>query len=394
MKLRDSIPGRAPVRILLDYRPALRQRTGVGEYVHELTRALTDNPAPDETLVLFSSSWKDRLPPDAKGDSRDATTREVVDIRIPVRVLNYAWHRLEWPAVEWLSRHPIDIAHSMHPLLLPTRAAAQVVTVHDLDFLDNPERTRAEIRRDYPMLAAAHANRADRVIAVSRHTAGEVENRLGVPASKITVCSPGRPQWPRRLVEPDDGRILFLGTLEPRKNLGVLLDAYEQLLAVYPTAPRLTLAGGHTPDSAPLIERTARPPLAGRVELTGYVDPSRRQEQYRRALVFVLPSHTEGFGIPALEAMTCGVPVIAANRGALPEVVGTAGLLVDATNPRALAEALHRVLADADVRERMRQGGWAQAERFDWRETARHVREAWALAREARSRRSSTGTRG
>ena len=205
-------------------------------------------------------------------------------------------------------------------------------------------------------------------------------------------CSPGRPPWPRRLTEPADGRILFLGTLEPRKNLGVLLDAYEQLVAAYPAAPPLTLAGGHTPDSAPLIERTTRPPLAGRVELTGYVDPSRRQEQYRRALVFVLPSHTEGFGIPALEAMTCGVPVIAANRGALPEVVGAAGVLVDATNSGMLAEALHRVLTDAGVRDRMRHDGWARSERFDWRDTARRVREAWTLAREARGRRSTSGT--
>jgi glycosyltransferase involved in cell wall biosynthesis len=278
----------------------------------------------------------------------------------------------------------------MHPLLLPTRTAAQIVTVHDLDFLDNPERTRAEIRRDYPVLAAAHAKRADRVVAVSNHTAAEVERRLEVPSSKITVCSPGRPAWPKRLMEPANGGILFLGTLEPRKNLAILLDAYEQLVTRYPGAPPLTLAGGHTADSTPIIERTTRPPLAGRVELTGYVDPARRQEHYRRALVFVLPSHAEGFGIPALEAMTCGVPVIAANRGALPEVVGSAGVLFDATDSGALAEALHRVLTDRGARERMRQDGWTQAERYDWRETARRVREAWEMASAARRRRRAS----
>jgi glycosyltransferase involved in cell wall biosynthesis len=276
---------------------------------------------------------------------------------------------------------------------MPARSAAQIVTVHDLDFLDHPERTHAEIRRDYPALAGAHARRADRVVAVSHHTAGETQRRLDVDASQISVCSPGRPAWPRRTDEPPDGRILFLGTLEPRKNLGVLLDAYEMLIARNSGAPMLTLAGGHTPASAALLERTRRPPLAGRVELTGYVDPSRRQEQYQRAIVFVLPSHTEGFGIPALEALTCGVPVIAARRGALPEVVGSAGLLFEATDPQALAEALQRVLADRALRDRMREDGWTQAARFDWHTTANRVREAWTLAREARARLRRTGVR-
>lgn len=385
------------MRILLDYRPALRQRTGVGEYVHELARALAETRLPGESLVLFSSSLKDRLSLQGfASDSQGAASGgppEVVDLRIPVRVLNYTWHRLEWPPVEWLTKGPVDIAHSAHPLLMPSRNAVQIVTVHDLDFLDSPERTRAEIRRDYPALAGAHARRADRVVAVSHHTADEVQRRLDVDASSISVCSPGRPSWPRRTVEPPDGRILFLGTLEPRKNLGVLLDAYEMLIARDPAAPMLTLAGGHTPASTAIVERANRPPLADRVELTGYVDPSRRHEQYLNAIVFVLPSHAEGFGIPALEALTCGVPVIAANRGALPEVVGSAGLLFDPTDPRALADALQRVLADRALRDRMREDGWNQAARFDWHATANRVREAWALAREARDRRRRAGAR-
>src|SRR5207245_10794964 len=99
---------------------------------------------------------------------------------VPVRLLNFAWHRLGWPPIERFAG-PVDVAHSLHPLLMPARHAARIVTVHDLDFLDHPERTRAEIRRDYASLAPAHAGEAGAVIAVSEFTRRDVERRLGVP---------------------------------------------------------------------------------------------------------------------------------------------------------------------------------------------------------------------
>ncbi len=369
------------MRILLDYRPALRERTGVGEFVHELSRALVATAEPGESITLFSASWRDRLSPDAVPGAA------TVDRRIPVSLLNYAWHRLEWPPAERLAGGTFDIAFSGHPLLMPSRTAARVVTVHDLDFLDHPERTRAEIRRDYPSLASAHALRADHVIAVSPHTARQVTNRLGVPESRVSVCSPGAPDWPRRTEEPPDGVILFLGTLEPRKNLGALVDAYEALLArATAPVPRLVLAGRARPEMQPLLERLAGPPFAGHVELTGYVEPARRLEVYDRALVLVMPSHTEGFGIPALEAMTRGIPVVAANRGALPDVVGPAGVLVDPDDAQNLSRAIGTLVDSRKERDRLREAGWGQARRFSWRETAGEVREAWAMALEHRQK--------
>jgi glycosyltransferase involved in cell wall biosynthesis len=123
------------------------------------------------------------------------------------------------------------------------------------------------------------------------------------------------------------------------------------------------------------------------VELPGYIDPARRLEVYDRALVLVMPSFLEGFGLPALEAMTRGIPVVAADRGALPEVLGDAGLLVDPTRPEAIADALSRVAGDASRRQGMRERGWVQARRYRWRDTADRAREAWALAIERRARR-------
>jgi glycosyltransferase involved in cell wall biosynthesis len=369
------------VRILVDYRPALRERTGVGEYVHQAATALVATAPAGESLVLFSASWKDRLQPGVVPGA------SIVDRRIPVRLLNRLWHRLEWPPVERFAG-PVDVAQSAHPLLIPSPYAVRLVTVHDLDFLDHPERTQGEIRRDYPLLARAHVRRADRVIVVSTHTAGEVERRFDVPRGRMSICPPGVPSWPFRAHEPGtNGCVLFLGTLEPRKNIGALVDAYEHLLTRRPDAPPLVLAGRVTPEAEPVLRRTRVAPLAGRVELPGYIAPERRLELYQRALVFVLPSHTEGFGMPAAEAMMTGVPVIAANRGALPETVGTAGRLLDDTSVEALSGALDEVLADRALRDRMRAAGRRHAEQFTWTRTATALREAWHLASDERARR-------
>ncbi len=191
------------MRVLLDYRAALRERSGVGEYTHQLVRALLaapPRPGVSIDLTVFSSSSKDRLQADPELDGAQR-----VDRQIPVRLLNLAWHRLGWPPVERLAGGRFDVAHSMHPLLMPARDAAQVVTIHDLNFLLHPERTRAEVRRDYPALARSHANRADHVIVVSAFTKHEVSRQLGVPDERISICSPGRPAWEPRPAAPSNG---------------------------------------------------------------------------------------------------------------------------------------------------------------------------------------------
>lgn len=368
------------MRILLDYRPALRQRTGVGEYVHELARALvaTAPAGGSESLCLFSSSWSDRLPPQVIPGAT------VIDRRVPVRVLNLLWHRAGWPSIELLTGGAFDVAHAAHPLRLPARRAAQVVTVHDLDFLLHPERTHGEIRRDYSALAPAHIRAADAVAVVSPHTASEVVRLTGVSRDHIVVCPLGRPEWTPRDAEPADAPLLFLGTIEPRKNVDLLLEAYTRLLARrgergLPT-PRLTLAGGAGLDAGPILERAAAPPLAGHVDVLGYVEPDRRRDIYASALACVMPSHTEGFGLPALEAMTTGVPVVAADQGALPDVVGQAGVLFPAGDADALADALDRLIDSPEQRARMRDAGLEQSRAFTWTHTAARTREAWALA--------------
>jgi glycosyltransferase involved in cell wall biosynthesis len=360
------------VRILLDYRPALRQRTGVGHYVHELAAAMLPLLLPGESLVLFSSSRKDRLDPEGLPGAT------LVDVRVPVRLLNLAWHRLERPRVERFAG-PVDVAHSTHPLLLPSRhRAVKVVTVYDLDFLDHPGRTRAEIRRDYPALAASHAQRADLVVVISEHTAREVQHRLGVPADRVVLCRPGAP--PASNAPPADGRgpILFVGTIEPRKNLPTLFAAYEDLVARNPGAPPLVLAGGTVEQSGEILDGLrARAAIAGRVEYRGYVSSAEREALYASASMLVLPSFHEGFGMPAVEAMQAGVPVIASTGGALPEVVGTAGITVDPADAAGFSAAMERLLADPAERQRRIEAGRQQARLFSWPASAATLLEAY-----------------
>ncbi len=312
------------MRILLDYRPALRARTGVGEYAHELATALARQLAPDDSLVLFSSSWKDRLAPGA------IPGVPVIDARVPVTFLNLAWHRLEWPPIETFAGE-VDVVHSMHPLLMPAQRAAQVVTIHDLYFLDAPENTSGGNPARLPCsrrIARAAGRRSHHGLGL--HRAADPSRSSESPAERISVCPNGAPGGRRsriaRLPAGNVRHVLFMGTIEPRKNVGALLRAYAGLLDAKAgrAAARPRRAARHQRASRCSTNwRGRRSPAT--CAISGMSSDAERERLYRQASMVVLPSLDEGFGLPALEAMTIGVPVVVSSRGALPEVVGEPG---------------------------------------------------------------------
>jgi glycosyltransferase involved in cell wall biosynthesis len=377
------------VRIVLDYRPALRERTGVGEFVHELTRALAAEKlrrGRNDQLAVLTTSWKDRPAPDLASELPGV---EVLDRRIPVRAITWSWNRLGWPPIEWFAG-AADVVHAQSPLIIPTRDAARVITIHDLDFLTRPDRAQAEMRRDYPALVHKHASRADQIVVSSHYTAGEVMRQLGVPRYRLTVCSPGAPRWASDVAKQRAGSdlgstILFVGTLDPRKNIAGLLDAYEKLLSRRPDAPTLVIAGRIPDAAAPLVARIGRPPLAGGVELRGYVPNHERPSLYRQARMLVLPSFEEGFGLPVLEAMASGVPVIVSDRGSLPEVAGDAATPIPPDHVEALSAEMERLL-DRDAARQAVSRGLVQAARYTWENCAASALDAYreAIANQAR----------
>jgi len=366
------------MRILVDYRPALRARTGVGEYIRRLVQAYTGTQRDEVTLL--TSSWKDRPAPTLGAELRAA----VVDRRVPVSVLNYLWHRHEWPPVELLAGG-MDVVHAAHPLLIPSRHAAQIVTIHDLFFLDHPERVRDEIRRDYPQLAPQHARRADAIITSSVRTQRMIVERLGVAEDRVYCCPPGAPTWTtlgRAPNVPPNGYALLLGTLEARKNVGVVLDAFTRLAHSGQT-PKLVIAGSATTDATEWLARISQPPLKDIVEYVGYVPDERRESLFTGARMLLLPSLDEGFGLTALEAMSAGVPLVASNRGSLPEVVAKGGLLIEPDDVAQWTSIIHRLAGDEAMARDLACAGLERAKAFTWEGTATTLAQAYrdAVAR-------------
>ena len=383
------------MRLFLDYRPALKDRTGVGEWVHQLARTILglkragDPLANGVEVILFSSSRRDRPDPAALADLPGAS---LVDRHVPVRLLNAAWYKLGWPPVEQVCAQRFDVVQSTNPVLLPARGGLRAVTIYDLDFYHHPERAWGEMRADFPSLVQSHARRADLIVTISEYSAGEIRQHLAVEPEQILVCRPGVPEWIAETrtapLEPGDGGyILFVGTLEPRKNVPGLLNAYERLLARHPGAPRLVLAGRPTPAADAWIARAASPAFKGRIDIRGYVGVAERAGLYQGARMLVLPSFDEGFGLPALEAMALGIPVVVSTRGALPEVIGGAGLLIEPDEAEGLCEAMRRIWQDPGVAGTLRDAGLIQAARFSWQDSARALLAGYrdGLARRSRA---------
>ncbi len=351
-----------PLVVGIDFRPALSRATGVGRYVQGLVSGLGEIDR-DTRYVLFSSSLKERPRPEPRGPNF-----QLVDRRVPVSVLNALWHRLGAPSLDWLSGTAIDIAHSPTPLRLPSRRARSVVTVYDLFFLDHPEATSAEIRRDYAALARAHVKSADAVLTISATTAADVAARLDVPEERIHVAQPGVDE--RFLVAdaPQNGGapyVLAVATEEPRKNLATLVEAFA-LLKRRGFDGTLKIAGGSGLDTGRIVEAIRKHRLDGDVARLGYVDALDLPSLYRNARALVTPSLWEGFGLPLLEAMATRTPLVASDIPAHREVAGDAAIFVPPTDAEALASGIESVWTDETLRARLRDKGSIRVKDFSW----------------------------
>jgi glycosyltransferase involved in cell wall biosynthesis len=353
----------------LDIRPSLSRPTGVGTYVLGLAERLPAL-APDDRFTYFSASFKERYP------ARDwGPNVRVVDRRIPVRGLNAAWNRLGWPPIDRLVDRSLDLVHSPTPLLIPCKRGRRIVTLHDLFFLKHPELVEGETRRDFVTLVRDHVRRADGVICVSEYTASEARRLLDVPDEKIAVTPHGvdpvfrqepQPQQVdetlRRLRLPRGG-ILYVGSSEKRKNLVTLVMAY-MTLGRRRRLPPLVLAG-------PGSDWAQAGSYSGpQIVATGYLERAEVRSLMAASAALVLPSLEEGFGLPVVEAMAAGLPVVCSRDTALAEVAGDAASLVDPHDVNALAHAVERVLEDRTLAAELRRKGLERSRAFEWSTTA------------------------
>jgi glycosyltransferase involved in cell wall biosynthesis len=304
--------------------------------------------------------------------------------RVPNRLLQLARGWTRWPIERTLGPCAAVLypAFDMHA----QRRGARVATIHDLMPLTHADqysgRDVADFRRSVPRIA----READALIAVSQHTKEMIVERLSVAPERIVVVHHGVDETfcpapaaavteLRRklgLVRP---YILFVGTAEPRKNLLRLIDAFALLRRDVLQEFDLVLAGKAAWGSQRIRERIAAHALESQVFLPGHIGSADLPALYTGAAVFVLPSLAEGFGMPLLEAMACGVPVVASNTTALPEVYGDAALGFDPTSTEALTNALEHVLGDTSLRADLVARGFRRASHFSWEDSARKTRD-------------------
>jgi len=354
----------------LDVRPSLARPTGVGSYVLGLLSRLP-TLAPDDEFYFFSSSLKERYP-----TRRWDANVHLVDRRIPVAALNLAWNRLAWPPLDRLVGASLDLVHSPHPLLIPARRARRIVTICDLFFLKHPEMTAAEIRRDYVDLVRDHAREADGILCISEYTAREAQTLLGIPAEKIGVTPLGVDPSFREVPSESQvaatldrlrlprGGILYLGSDEKRKNLVSLVMAYLSLAGRRRDAPPLVLVG---PGS---FWAQGGDQVGPQIRATGYLPVADLRALMEASSLLVLPSLEEGFGLPVVEAMAAGLPVVCSRGSALEEVAGDAATLVNPGDSGALAQAIEHLLDDPARAAASRRRGLERSRRFDWQDTA------------------------
>jgi len=253
-----------------------------------------------------------------------------------------------------------DLFHGLNQRLPRIRRGRAIATFHDL-FVMTGDYSTPEFRARFSAQAREAAERADAIIAVSAFTARQVVELLGVEPSRVHVVHHGvrplpAPQLPREHV------VLNVGAIQTRKNIARLVEAFETLDDSW----RLVLAGSFGHGAEPIQERIERSPARSRITVAGYVSTEELGRWYARASIFAFPSLDEGFGIPVLEAMAAGVPVVTSNGSALPEVAGNAALLVDPWDTGALAQALHSLAQDRDLRQELVRLGEDRVREFSW----------------------------
>jgi glycosyltransferase involved in cell wall biosynthesis len=364
----------------VDYTAAVWQGAGIGRYTRELIRAAAADRGIDYKLFYAAGGLPPASPFLAELRALCAANPNVRARPIPLRPrhLTILWQRLRLPLMaEWLIG-PVDIVHAPDFVLPPTRART-LLTVHDLTFLVRPECAEAGLRRYLARAVPRALRRADMVLVDSLATAADLERLLGVGGPRVQLVYPGvdgrfRPMA-RAEAEPLRAALglpaeflLFVGTIEPRKNLVRLIEAFDRLIGGTDGGAahdelQLVIAGRKGWLYEEVFSAVERLGLGARVRFLDFFDDGQLPALYNLARAFVYPSLYEGFGLPALEALACGAPVVTAGVSSLPEVAGDAAVLVDPLSVESIAGGIRRALADE---ARLRAAGPPQARRFTW----------------------------
>ncbi|TET43911.1 glycosyltransferase family 1 protein [candidate division TA06 bacterium] len=368
------------MRVGIDYKSALPIRVGIGRYTRNLVKSLAELDRENKYL-LFCFLFKDYAKKLAMASFPAASNFKVMSAPIPVKVTRFWANRLNIP-IEWLIGS-FDVVHFPEPYPFRSKSARTIVTVHDIGFALWPEMFTKEMRALLEKQMRCVVEKVDSIIAVSRTTRSDLLEVYGFDKERIHIIEHGveesfRPitdsgslEALRRRYKLPEKFVLCVGTLEPRKNHVRLIQAFQLMCERHTDKYRLVVCGkkGWMYDEIFALAETSRSKET--VMFTGYVPDEEMPYLYNLASVVAYPSLYEGFGLPVVEAMACGKPVLTSNRGAMADVAGDSALLVNPEDVNDMAEGLYRLISDDELRERLKLAGRKRASTFTWEKAAR-----------------------
>lgn len=368
------------MRIAIDCRPLMSGKiSGVEVYIVNMLKALFEADQKNEYVLWYNnfrsvdvSNWPTQYP--------NVTLRRT---RIPNKLFNLSLSLLRWPKIDRLIGGKIDVLWVPDPRPAPvSKMCKKVVTFHDLSFEDFKYSFTFKTRLWHKILRPRReAREADHLIAVSHFTKSQLVEEYGIDPTKITVIYEAAAPHLKPLNMPKSFEIihrkyklpnqyfLCLSTLEPRKNIKGVIEAYLdwQREVKHPVA--LVIAGKKYPEIFAHVPLAQHPSIL----MTGFIDEEDKALVYQHALAFLYPSFYEGFGLPVLEAMACGTPVVTSDTAAMPEVAGDAAHLVNPSDPHQLKDALHQLYRDDVYREQLIAAGFKRAAEFSWKKAAKEL---------------------
>lgn len=374
------------MRVLINDRPLRQTLTGVGNYIAQLLLHL---PAAGvaQTPFFFTYLSREGWTPPTDGEA-PSQPRDLGGSRKPWWLRSIM--QSVYGAAFAMAARRYDLYHE--PNHIPMRTGCPTVTtIHDLSVIEHPEWHPADRVRWYERDFLRGVERTRRFIAASEFTRRQMMSRLGIAAERIDVTyQAARPAFCPRAPEACEpvlqrlglrpGFFLYVGTLEPRKNVDCLVQAFAALPADIRRRHPLVIAGAWGWKAEALRERLGSESLGETVKLAGYMSDEPLAALYSACACLVWPTLYEGFGLPPLEAMACGAAVLVSGVSSLPEVVGSAGVVLDPHSPEAWTSGMRRVVEDEDWRVSLREAGLRQAARFSWSECARQTVECYRKA--------------